>query len=130
MKRYLILGAVVVMQMCLGATYSWSVYVEPLRALTGLKQGPVQAPFSVFYFAFPATMILSGTVLARTGPRVCAVGGGILFGSGWLLASLGRHHFLLTTAGIGLVAGMGVGFAYIVPIATCIRFPSFPLQTV
>ncbi len=122
MKRYVILFAAVVMQMCLGATYSWSVYVQPLKELTGLLQGPVQAPFSVFYFAFPATMIFSGAILARTGPRTCAVGGGVLFGCGWLLASLGRHHFILTIAGIGLLAGIGVGFAYIVPIATCIRW--------
>ena len=122
MKRYRILCAAVVMQMCLGATYSWSVYVQPLKEFTGLLQGPVQTPFTVFYFAFPATMIFSGAVLTRLGPRACAVGGGLLFGGGWLLAGLGDRHFALTVAGIGLVAGVGVGFAYIVPIATCIRW--------
>ena len=110
------------MQMCLGATYSWSVYVQPLRDLTGLMQGPVQVPFTVFYFAFPATMIISGAVLTRLGPRVCAVGGGLLFGGGWMLAGFGGRHFALTVVGIGLAAGIGVGFAYIVPIATCIRW--------
>ncbi len=118
--RYLILVCAVIMQMCLGATYSWSVYVMPLREMTGLLQGTVQLPFSLFYFAFPATMILSGTLVSRIGPRPCAVGGGILFGGGWLLASLGQSHFAFTVIGIGLLAGIGVGFAYIVPIAVCI----------
>lgn len=121
-KRYWILTAAVVMQMCLGATYSWSIYVHPLKELTGMLQGTAQLPFSLFYFAFPATMIFTGSLLPRIGPRFCAVIGGVLFGSGWLLASLGRVHFFFTLIGIGLMAGVGVGFAYIVPIATCIRW--------
>jgi MFS transporter, OFA family, oxalate/formate antiporter len=121
-KRYLILVSAFLMQMCLGATYSWSVYVQPLKALTGLSQGPVQSPFSLFYFAFPATMIFTGSLLPRIGPRICALIGGLLFGAGWLLAGLGGRHFGFTIAGIGILAGVGVGFAYIVPIATCIRW--------
>ncbi len=67
-------------------------------------------------------MILSGSLLPRLGPRLCAVSGGILFGSGWLFAGLGCFDFAFTVAGIGVLAGIGVGFAYIVPIATCIRW--------
>ncbi|MDQ1331938.1 MAG: transporter, family, oxalate/formate antiporter [Thermodesulfobacteriota bacterium] len=110
------------MQMCLGATYSWSVYVRPLKELTGLLQGPVQLPFSVFYFAFPFTMIFSGFFLKRFGPALCGVSGGILFGSGWILAGWGNNHFAFTITGIGLMGGVGAGLAYIVPIATCIRW--------
>lgn len=122
MQRYVILIASVVMQMCLGATYSWSVYVKHLKEITGLPQGPVQLPFSVFYFAFPATMILAGSLLRRIGPRLCAMGGGLLFGGGWIVAGLGERNFTITVLGIGLMAGIGVGFAYIVPIATCIQW--------
>ncbi len=120
MKRYAVLGAAVLMQMCLGATYSWSVYVQPLRALTGFLQGPVQLPFSVFYFVFPAVTVLAGTLLPRWGRRRCAVAGGVLFGTGWLVAGLGGAHFGLTVLGIGVLAGIGAGLAYIVPISTCL----------
>lgn len=122
MKRYAILLAAVVMQLCLGATYSWSVFVQPLKAATGLLQGPVQLPFTVFYFVFPATMVLAGSLLPGIGPRRCAVFGGVVFGGGWMLASLGSGSFLFTVMGIGAMAGFGVGFAYIVPIATCIQW--------
>ena len=121
-QRYLILVAAVIMQMCLGATYSWSIYVQPLRQMTGLMQGTAQLPFTLFYFAFPATMMMAGSFLPRLGPRRSAVLGGILFGCGWLLAGWGQHHFLYTVLGIGGLAGMGAGLAYIVPIATCIRW--------
>ena len=120
--RYVILLSAVMMQMCLGATYSWSVYVQPLKLLTGLQQGPVQVPFTAFYFIFPLTMMMAGTILPKIGPRICAMGGGFLFGSGWLVASLGYKNFLLTTLGIGVVSGVGAGVAYIVPIAVCIRW--------
>jgi OFA family oxalate/formate antiporter-like MFS transporter len=118
-RRFAILISAVLMQLCLGATYSWSVFVKPLRELTGLPQGTVQFPFTLFYLAFPATMVLSGMVLKRLGPRRSAVFGGVLFGAGWMMASLGHQHFLLVILGIGLLAGIGVGFAYIVPIAVC-----------
>lgn len=126
MKRYRILAAAVVMQMCLGATYAWSVFVQPLKQMSGILQGTVQLPFSLFYFAFPATMIVTGSLLPRIGPRRCALIGSLLFGGGWLMAGLGRLHFAFTILGIGLLAGIGVGFAYIVPIATCVRW--FPRQ--
>ena len=125
-QRYLILVAAVIMQMCLGATYSWSIYVQPLRQMTGLMQGTAQLPFTLFYFAFPATMMLAGSFLPRLGPRRCAMLGGMLFGCGWLLAGWGRLHFFYTISGIGVLAGIGAGFAYIVPIAACIRW--FPNQ--
>ena len=114
------------MQMCLGATYAWSVFVLPLKQITAILQSTAQLPFSLFYFAFPATMIVTGTLLPKIGPRRCAVVGGLLFGGGWMLAAMGRFHFAFTILGIGLMAGIGVGFAYIVPIATCVRW--FPRQ--
>ncbi len=122
MMRYLILFSAVLMQMCLGATYSWSVYVQPLRDLTGLAQGPVQGPFTVFYFVFPFTMMLAGGWLPKIGPRISAMAGGLLFGGGWIMAGLGSHHFFFTILGIGGLAGIGAGMAYIVPIAVCIRW--------
>ena len=120
--RFLILVSALLMQVCLGATYSWSVYVQPLKDLTGLAQGPVQVPFTVFYFVFPLTMLIAGGLLPRIGPRISAMAGGLLFGGGWLLAGLGSHSFAFTILGIGGMAGIGAGMAYIVPIAVCIRW--------
>jgi MFS transporter, OFA family, oxalate/formate antiporter len=120
--RYLIIPAALCMQICLGATYSWSVYVQPLKDLLHITQAAAQLPFSVFYFVFPATMIVSGSIMARIGPRASAMLGGILFGGGWMLSSFGDRAFALTVIGNGLIAGIGAGLAYIVPIATCIQW--------
>ena len=126
MTRYRILLSAVAMQLCLGATYSWSVFVRPIRDITGLSQATVQLPFTVFYFAFPLTVIFSGIALRRLGPARSAAAGGFLFGAGWLLASLGSTHFALTVLGIGVLAGVGVGLAYVAPIAVLVRW--FPRQ--
>ncbi len=116
MRRYVILVAAVFMQMCLGATYSWAVFVRPLKELTGLMQGTLQSPFSIFYFVFPLTLIFSDRILRRLGPRNASLLGGILFGGGWMLASLGNYHFAMTAIGIGILAGIGVGTVYLVPV--------------
>ncbi|WP_036684510.1 MFS transporter [Pelobacter seleniigenes] len=123
--RLMIIVSALLMQVCLGATYSWSVYVQPIRLLTEISQAQAQIPFSVFYFVFPATMIFSGALVDRFGPRFSTMSGGLLFGSGWILSSFGGQNFLLTILGNGLIAGIGAGIAYIVPISTCIKwFPN------
>ena len=114
--------AAVLMQMCLGATYSWSVYVQPLKVISGLQQGPVQIPFTVFYFIFPLSMLVAGNLLTKIGTRRSAMIGGLLFGGGWLVAGFGGHDFIFTILGIGALSGIGAGMAYIVPIAVCIRW--------
>lgn len=123
--RIMIIIAALLMQLCLGATYSWSVYVQHIKTLLTITQAQAQIPFSVFYFVFPATMMFSGSLVNRVGPRTATFLGGILFGSGWLLSSMGGTNFTLTILGNGIVAGIGAGIAYIVPISTCIKwFPN------
>jgi len=117
-----ILAASLLMQLCLGMTYSWSLFVKPFRQILGISQAIAQLPLTVFYIAFPVTAVFAGSMLAKRGPRLCAVLGGLVFGCGWMLASLGTQCFAWTVVGIGLLGGMGVGFAYLVPIATCIQW--------
>lgn len=125
-RRYLILLAAVLMQACLGATYSWSVFVRALRETSGMSQAATQVPFSVFYLVFPMTVLIGGMLLARLGPRACCMCSGFLFGAGWVMAGFGKWHFAYTIVGIGVLGGMGVGIGYLAPIATCIRW--FPAQ--
>jgi OFA family oxalate/formate antiporter-like MFS transporter len=128
MKRYVILASSFLMQMCLGATYAWSVFVRPIREATGLSQGLVQIPFTTFYLVFPLTFLLAAPVVSVLGPRRSALLGALLFGAGWAVAGLGGPaSFGFVIVGVGLLAGIGVGIAYIVPITVSNRwFPEIP----
>jgi MFS family permease len=75
------------MQLCLGSTYSWAIWVQPLKELTGLLQGPIHLPFTVFYVIYPVTMFFAGSLISLIGPRKCALVGGIVFGGGAALIS-------------------------------------------
>jgi OFA family oxalate/formate antiporter-like MFS transporter len=124
-NRFVILVSSVLMQMCLGATYAWSVFTGPLKAITGLDQGDVQQPFAIFYTVFPLTMLIAGVLVNKFSTRITATIGGLLFGGGWLLASYGEHHFIFTVIGVGVLGAIGVGFTYLIPIAVGVRwFPN------
>jgi len=123
--RYFALAASLLVQVCLGAIYAWSVFVAPLRAAAGITQTVAQLPFTFFYFCFPLTMLFAGRLLHRLGPRACAMTGGAVFGAGWLVASFGNLSYAWTVTGIGALAGIGVGIVYVVPIAVLVRwFPA------
>jgi len=119
---YLVVFFALLMQLCLGATYSWSVYVKDLRTILSISQAAAQLPFSIFYFIFPATMVISGKVLEKLGPSLSTILGGTLFGLGWYISSFGSGNFVYSIIGNGIIAGIGAGIAYIVPISTCIKW--------
>ena len=75
-------------------------------------------------FSFAA--LGAGFWLRRAGPRVVGVAGGVLYGLGVFLTSFAESLPLLYLT-YGLVAGIGLGFGYIVPVVTLPRwFPDRP----
>ncbi len=119
-----ILGMVI--NLCLGSIYSWSVFVAPLTAyFTTLGQtvtaSEILLPFSVFLAFFAIAMPLTGKYIEQLGPRNVVIIGGCLTGLGWLLSSFaGSVQWLYIFYGI--IAGSGVGIAYGVPVAVAARW--------
>lgn len=126
MRRYLVLAAAVVMQLCLGGMYAWSAFVAPLREGYGLTTAETQLIFGVGIAVFTVAMVFAGRLQESHGPRRTALIGGLFFGGGYLVASLSEGSFGLLLLGIGLIGGIGVGFCYVCPLATSVRW--FPLQ--
>ena len=121
-NRFRYAAAAVVMQVLLGVLYSWSVFRGPLAQLHGWTKAQTIAPYRYSLLAFAAGMILAGFWQDRKGPRVVASAGGFLLGTGCLLAAwIGETVGGLVLA-YGVVAGVGVGFAYVTPIATCVKW--------
>ena len=114
--------AAVLMQVLLGIIYAWSVFRGPLATLHGWSKAQTIAPYRYSLLAFAAGMIVAGLWQDRRGPRVVASVGGLLLAAGCALAgAIGQTLEGLILA-YGVVAGVGVGFAYVTPIATCVKW--------
>jgi OFA family oxalate/formate antiporter-like MFS transporter len=110
------------MQVCLGLIYSWSVFRGPLAVLHGWSKQETIAPYRYSLLSFAAAMIAAGFLQDRKGPRLVASLGGFLLGTGCLLASFLGNSVSGLIFSYGVVAAVGVGFAYVTPIATCIKW--------
>ncbi|MDZ4797196.1 MAG: OFA family MFS transporter, partial [Bryobacteraceae bacterium] len=69
-----------------------------------------------------AGMIVAGLWQDKVGPRLVASVGGLLLALGCLVAGLNADTLSGLIVGYGLIAGVGVGFAYVTPIAMCIKW--------
>src|SRR5512136_2025916 len=123
-KRWLIAVAAIVMQLCLGTVYAWSVFKKPLMTAHGWGETATQVTFMICIGMIGIAAALGGTLVDKKGPKFVATIGGILFGIGTLLSGLADQlgSIWLLYIGFGFVAGLGNGFGYITPIATLIRW--------
>ncbi|HON80742.1 MAG TPA: OFA family MFS transporter [Methanoregulaceae archaeon] len=116
-----------IINLCLGTIYSWSVFVKPLTDYftTDLGQtvtaNEVLMPFSVFLAFFAIAMPFTGRFIESLGPRKVTIIGGVLTGLGWLLASTVTSVWMLYIM-YGTIGGIGVGIAYGVPVAVAARW--------
>jgi len=122
LRGYVVVVASVVMQICLGSVYAWSAFVPSLTASYGLSQAQSQVIFGCTIAMFTLSMVFAGRLQGRYGPRPVALAGGVLFGTGYLIASYSGGEFMLLLLGVGGIAGAGIGFGYVCPLATCVRW--------
>lgn len=123
-KRWLIAIAAIVMQLCLGTVYAWSVFKKPLMTAHGWGETATQVTFMICIGMIGIAAAFGGTLVDKKGPKYVATIGGILFGVGTLLSGLADQigSIWLLYLGFGFIAGLGNGFGYITPIATLIRW--------
>ncbi|MBN1432125.1 MAG: OFA family MFS transporter [Methanomicrobiaceae archaeon] len=125
--RWILVCLGLLINLCLGSIYSWSVFVKPLtdyfintlgRSVTA---GEILMPFSVFLACFSIAMLFAGKYVEEWGPRNATIVGGVLTGTGWMLASVVTSVEMLYLV-YGVIGGIGVGIAYGVPVAVAARW--------
>ncbi|MFB3925227.1 MAG: OFA family MFS transporter [Syntrophales bacterium] len=123
-KRWFIAIAAIIMQLCLGTVYAWSVFKKPLMGAHHWAETETQMAFIIFMFVVGIAAAFGGTLVDKKGPRFVATTGGILFGLGTLLSGFADQIGSLAVLylGYGLIGGLGNGFCYVTPIATLIRW--------
>ncbi|HPB81182.1 MAG TPA: OFA family MFS transporter [Spirochaetota bacterium] len=123
-KRWGIAIAAIVMQLCLGTVYAWSVFKKPLMNTHGWGETETQVTFMILMGVIGLSAAFGGTLVDKKGPRFVASLGGILFGIGTIIAGVGDQmgNIYVLYLGFGIVAALGNGFGYVTPIATLIRW--------
>jgi OFA family oxalate/formate antiporter-like MFS transporter len=120
-NRWSIALAGIFMQVALGAVYAWSVFRIPLTKAHGWSIPQVTLVFQVTIFIVGFAAFAGGLWMRRSGPRPVAFTAAILYGAGTIMAGMvdGLTPLYLT---YGLIAGTGIGFGYIIPIATLVKW--------
>jgi len=120
----LLAAAAVLVQLALGAVYAWSVFVNPFMAQMGWTRTQTALPFIVTIGVLFIGTLVGGRIQDRIGPRPVVLAGGILYSAGVLLASLvdSPDELWLLVLSYGVIAGIGLGAGYIVPIAMLVKW--------
>lgn len=127
-KRWWVLIASSLINLCIGSIYAWSVFAAPLAAkLSGLLGTTLTAAdlaivFTVANSIGPITMISGGYITDKLGgPRAVILIGGSMFGVGMLLTGLATTltQVIIT---YGLLVGLGLGMAYGCTINNTVKF--------
>ena len=123
-NRWIIAIAGIVMQVALGAVYAWSVFRVPLAEAygQGTSVSAVNTTFSIAILSLGFAAFFGGLWMGRSGPRIVALTAGVLYGAGIFLASFASPGLFILYLTYGLMAGIGIGLGYIVPLATLIKW--------
>ncbi len=121
-KRWGIAVAAVLLQVALGAVYAWSVFRKPLATLFNWTIPQVTLTFTICIFVLGFAAFFGGLWNLRSGPRVVAMTGGLLYGLGTILASFTDGRLWWLYLSYGVIGGIGIGFGYIIPVAVLLKW--------
>lgn len=120
-NRWLILISSVLINLCIGSAYAWSVFQKPLISLFKWSTSDASMAFTLSLSIVPLAMIVAGKIQDQQGPKRVIFVGGIIFSLGIIGAgftsSLG---FLYSTYGV--LGGIGIGAVYACTVANTVKF--------
>lgn len=117
-KRWLILAASCLINLCIGSMYAWSSLSAPMAAELNQNLSSVFATANAVSFI---TMIIGGLLNDKYGPRWVMFAGGVMFGVGMFASGLAQNvaHLILS---YGLCVGWGMSLVYGCTISNTIKF--------
>ena len=74
MNRWLVVVGAILIQLCLGAIYAWSVFTPGLKD-AGWSSAETQAVFAAGLASFAVVMVIAGRLMPKIGPRNLAIAG-------------------------------------------------------
>ena len=114
---YMFVG--IVSMLFAGVLYAWSILKHPLNAEFGWKPSELAFNFTLAMTFFCVGGLLGAQLSKRTSHRIALVMAGVLTAAGFILTSiLNNVSVVALYITYGVMAGLGIGIAYNVVIAT------------
>lgn len=112
----------ILINLCLGNLYAWSVFRTPLMKQFGWTVQEATLPFTISIVFFGVAMVLAGRWQDKAGPKVVGMTGGVLTGAGFILSGFLGSTLTALYITFGVLGGIGIGCAYVTPLATTIKW--------
>lgn len=120
-KRYAILIAGMIVQLCAGVIYMWAVFKNPVAEYLERSPTDIALVSSIMLSAFVVGILVGGALQDRFGPKIVAVIGSVIMSTGILATSFVTSSSAdLIFLTYGIVGGLGVGIVYLCTIA-CVQ---------
>ena len=121
-NRWLVVVGAMLIQVSLGAVYIYSVFKPALSTkFPTWSATDLALPSQLILAFFAMGVIFAGKIQDKIGPRIVATVGGAMLGAGLVIASFASDLTMFTIA-FSVIGGLGIGTAYVCPIATCVKW--------
>jgi len=131
-NRWRVPIASVLIHLCIGSVYAWSIYNPHLTRINGVvtsagddwSLSEVVWVFTVAIVFLGLAAAFAGKWLEQVGPRMVGVVSACCWGGGYLVGATGimTHQLWLLYLGYGVIGGCGLGLGYVSPVSTLIRW--------
>ncbi len=126
-KRWIVLVACCVINLCLGSIYAWSVFSSSMAEYLSMKTSTtitsqdLAMVYTLANAVGPVTMISGGWFNDRFGPKKVLLIGTSMYGLGLILSGFVQSVSMLMLT-YGLIGGLGLGMAYGCTISTAVKY--------
>lgn len=120
-NRWLILIAAIIINICIGTLYAWSVFAMPLGKLFGWAPPALALVFTINHGLSPVAMIGGGYLQDKLGSKTTIIVGGLMFTIGLFLSGYVSEVSMLYLT-YSALAGIGGGVIYAGNIGNTVKF--------
>jgi len=120
-NRWLILVAAIIINICIGTLYAWSVFAMPLGKLFGWAPPALALVFTINHGLSPVAMIGGGYLQDKLGSKTTIIVGGLMFTIGLFLSGYVSQVGMLYLT-YSALAGIGGGMIYAGNIGNTVKF--------
>ncbi len=119
-NRWFIAIMATLVHLGLGTVYAWSFFQSKITDSFGWNNTQTALAFSISIFMLGITASWGGQKIDKFGPKKLAITGVILYALGYIISyfSLKYQLLFLLYLGFGIIGGIGLGLAYVTPVAT------------